>query len=62
MDQDTFGKVTKHNNYDSQEVSPFPAGDQKLLITTIFVGSLYKITHDTYMNADHNRPFSGALY
>ena len=26
VDQDTFGKVTKHN---SQEVSPFPAGDHK---------------------------------
>ena len=23
MDQDTFGKMTKHNKYDSQEVSPF---------------------------------------
>ena len=29
MDQDTFGKVTKHNTHDSQEVSPFPAGDHK---------------------------------
>ena len=26
LDQDTFGKVPKHN---SQEVSPFPAGDHK---------------------------------
>ena len=29
MDQGTFGKVTKHNKHDSQEVSPFPAGDQE---------------------------------
>ena len=29
MGQDTFGKVTKHNKHDSQEVSPFPAGDHK---------------------------------
>ena len=29
MDQETFGKVTKHNKHDSQEVSPFPAGDHK---------------------------------
>ena len=29
VDQDTFGKVTKHNTHDSQEVSPFPAGDHK---------------------------------
>ena len=29
MVQDTFGKVTKHNKYYSQEVSPFPAGDHK---------------------------------
>ena len=25
VDQDTFGKVTKHNKHDSQMVSPFPA-------------------------------------
>ena len=25
MDQDTFGKVTKHNTLDSQEASSFPA-------------------------------------
>ena len=29
VDQDTFGKVTKHNKHDSQKVSPFPAGDHK---------------------------------
>ena len=29
VDQDTFGKVTKHNTHDSQEVSLFPAGDHK---------------------------------
>ena len=29
VDQDTFWKVTKHNKHYSQEVSPFPAGDQK---------------------------------
>ena len=29
VDQDTFGKVTKHNRHGSQEVSPFPAGDHK---------------------------------
>ena len=27
VDPDTFGKVTKHNKHDNQEVSPFPAGD-----------------------------------
>ena len=27
--QDTFGKVTQHNKHNSQEVSPFPAGDHK---------------------------------
>ena len=26
VDQGKFGKVTKHNKHDSQEVSPFPAG------------------------------------
>ena len=29
VDQDTFGKVTKHNTHNSQEVNPFPAGDHK---------------------------------
>ena len=29
VDQDTFGKVAKHNKHGSQEVSPFPAGDHK---------------------------------
>ena len=29
VDQDTFGTVEKHNIHDSQEVSPFPAGDHK---------------------------------
>ena len=29
VDQDTLGKVTLHNKHDSQEVSPFPAGDHK---------------------------------
>ena len=29
VDQDTFGKVTKHNKHDRQEVSPFPAADHK---------------------------------
>ena len=29
MDQDIFGKVTKYNKHDSQEVSPFPVGDHK---------------------------------
>ena len=29
VDQDTFGNATKHNTHDSQEVSPFPAGDHK---------------------------------
>ena len=29
VDQDTFGKVTKHKTNDSQEASPFPAGDHK---------------------------------
>ena len=30
VDQDTFGKVTKHNTHDSQEVSHFQAGDHKV--------------------------------
>ena len=29
VDQDTFGKATKHTKHDSQEVTPFPAGDHK---------------------------------
>ena len=29
VDQDTFGKETKHNKHHSKEVSPFPAGDHK---------------------------------
>ena len=29
VDQDIFGEVTKQNTHDSQEVSPFPAGDHK---------------------------------
>ena len=29
VDQDTFGKVTKHNKHDSQEVRRFPEGDHK---------------------------------
>ena len=28
-DQDTYEKLTKLNKHDSQEVSPFPAGDLK---------------------------------
>ena len=33
--QDIFGKVTKHNKHDSQEVSSLPAGDQKAIVHTI---------------------------
>ena len=29
VDKGTFGKVTKHNKRDSQEVCLFPAGDRK---------------------------------
>ena len=29
FNQDIFGKVTKHNKHDSQEVSPFPASEHK---------------------------------
>ena len=29
VDQDTFGKMTKYNTHDSQEVSHSPAGDHK---------------------------------
>ena len=29
VDQDIWGKVTKHNKHTSQENSPFPAGDHK---------------------------------
>ena len=35
VDQDIFGKVTKHNKHDSQEVSYFPAGDQEAIEHTI---------------------------
>ena len=46
VDQDTFGKVTKHNTHDSQEVSSFPAGDHKAT----------KNSHDitTHTNMRHN--------
>ena len=37
VDQDTFGKVTKHNEHDSQEVSPFPAGEVPLWVKVNFV-------------------------
>ena len=33
--QEIFGKVTKHNKHDSQEVSSLPAGDQKAIVHTI---------------------------
>ena len=39
VDQNTFGKVTKHNKHDSQEVSPFPAGDHKMMLHTKYQGS-----------------------
>ena len=29
VDYDTFGKMTKHNKHDSQEVCPFLAGDNE---------------------------------
>ena len=35
VDQDIFGKGTKHNKHDSQEVSSLPAGDQKAIVHTI---------------------------
>ena len=35
VDEDIFGKVTKHNKHDSQEVSSFPAGDQKATMKNI---------------------------
>ena len=35
MAHDIFGKVTKHNKHDSQEVSSLPAGDQKAIVHTI---------------------------
>ena len=35
VDHDIFGKVTKHNKHDSQEVSSFPADDQKAIEHTI---------------------------
>ena len=46
VDQDTFGKVTKHNTHNSQEVRPFPAGDHKAT----------KNRHDitTHSNMKHN--------
>ena len=33
VDQGTFGKVTKHNKHNRQEVSSFPAGDQRATIS-----------------------------
>ena len=47
VDQDTFGKVTKNNKHDSQEVSPFPAGDHKAT----------RNRHDisTHTNMKHNK-------
>ena len=46
VDQDNFGKVTKHNKHDSQEVSSFPAGDHKAT----------RSRHDstTHTNIKHN--------
>ena len=46
VDQDTFEKVTKHNKHDSQDVSPFPAGEHKAT----------KNRHDstTHTNMKHN--------
>ena len=46
VDNNTFEKVTKRNTHDSQEVSPFPAGDHKAT----------KNRHDitTYTNTKHN--------
>ena len=29
VDKDAYGKVTKYNTQESQEVRPFPAGDNK---------------------------------
>ena len=46
VDNDTFGKVTKHNKYDSQEVSPFPAGDHK--------ATTKKHDTTTHTNMKHN--------
>ena len=46
VDNYTFEKVTKRNTHDSQEVSPFPAGDHK---TT---KNRHIIT--TYTNTKHN--------
>ena len=42
----TFGKVTKHSKHNSQEVSPFPAGDHKAI----------RNRHDstTHTNMKHN--------
>ena len=56
VDQETFGEVTKHNKHDSQEVSPFPAGDNKAS----------KNRHDrhdstTNTNMKHNHKRSTAL-
>ena len=46
VDQDTFGKVTKHNKQHSQEVSPFPAGDHK--------ATRNKYDGTTYTTMKHN--------
>ena len=45
-DQDIFGKVTKHNKHNSQEISPFPAGDHKA------TGNRHDST--THTNMKHN--------
>ena len=46
VDKGTYGKVTKHNIHDSQEASPFLAGDHKAT----------KNRHDitTHTNMKHN--------
>ena len=46
VEQDTFGKVTKHNTHDSQEISPFPTSDHKA------TKNRHNITTHTIMN--HN--------
>ena len=46
VDQDTFRQVTKHNTHDSQDVSPFPAGDHKATKNRHYI--------TTHTNMKHN--------
>ena len=46
VDHDTFGKVTKHNTHNSQEVSPFPAGGHKATKNRLDITTHTKMKHN----------------